>query len=299
MTVIAAVFLIAAMTAILPLMPVHAADITKTSPGEGFVKTEKGTRWKMADGSYLKSDWLHYKGGTWYLNSKGYVCKGLVTVGGKVYYLTKDGKLKKGWIQIDNTVYFFNTDGVRNFTMAVKGKKINSNGTFTEKYAAGLQKKLPKGSDATRQEVRDLAVGIIACTTTDKMSKGQKLYAVYKWLVGYPKYKRTYDTPKGDWTASYALQLLTTRKGNCYRFAATFAYLAKALGYNSRIITGQVSAARGGVTPHGWDEIRSDGKWYVYDPELQFSLHLNLYKLTYSSYPITPLIKQHTWKVKY
>jgi hypothetical protein len=132
MTVIAAVFLIAAMTAILPLMPVHAADITKTSPGEGFVKTEKGTRWKMADGSYLKSDWLHYKGGTWYLNSKGYVCKGLVTVGGKVYYLTKDGKLKKGWIQIDNTVYFFNTDGVRNFTMAVKGKKINSNGTFTE-----------------------------------------------------------------------------------------------------------------------------------------------------------------------
>ena len=46
-----------------------------------------------------------------------------------------------------------------------------------------------------------------------------------------------------------------TEKGNCYNFAAAFAMLARALGYDAEAISGLVG---GELQAHGWVEIVKD-----------------------------------------
>lgn len=71
------------------------------------------------------------------------------------------------------------------------------------------------------------------------------------------------------------------------------------LGYDSYVQAGQCSARRGGYTPHSWVEIKMDGTTYVFDPELQFAGGApDLYKKTYSTYPIT-VKKGKSYKIKF
>ena len=103
--------------------------------------------------------------------------------------------------------------------------------------------------------------------------------------------------PSGDWTGTYAKEILTTGKGNCYRYAAAYAYLAKGLGFESRVVTGQISARRGGVTPHAWTEVKIGDKWYIFDSEMQDAKSKDYYWKTYDNYPTQPLIRQAVWDV--
>ena len=78
------------------------------------------------------------------------------------------------------------------------------------------------------------------------------------YIIDNTSYKRTYDTPAGDWTGEYAMQLYTSGEGNCYRYASAFAYLVSGLGYEARVVTGEIGARRGGTNPHGWAEVKFD-----------------------------------------
>lgn len=79
------------------------------------------------------------------------------------------------------------------------------------------------------------------------------------------------EGPDG-WGIPTALETLQTDTGNCYSFAAKFAYLARGLGFEAY--------ARGGyMTPaedewerlnHGWCDILLDGERYVCDPVLEW-----------------------------
>lgn len=137
--------------------------------------------------------------------------------------------------------------------------------------------------------------------TTADMTQDQKLRAAWNWLLNHASYKRTYDTPSGDWTQQYASELLTTGKGNCYRYAAAFAYLAKGLGYDAEVRTGQISAARGGVTPHGWVVLTINGTEYICDPDMADAKNSpNAYYMkTFAQYPVKPLTTQNTWEINY
>jgi hypothetical protein len=118
----------------------------------------------------------------------------------------------------------------------------------------------------------------------DSMTKSQKLRTVYLFTVTSNTYKREEFKPKKGWEEPRAYEMLTTRKGNCYSYAAAFAYLAKAVGYeNAKPIPSKIQNRNGKQPPHCWVEIKIAGKTYVFDPELQYALKINLYKQTYKT----------------
>lgn len=268
--------------------PVMAAPVqtvaTQEVPTFGFHQDENGVKWMNADGTWAKSCWINYLGLTYHLNSDGYIQVGLTYIDGKTYYLNANGTLTTGWLEIGDGLYFFYEDG----TMAVD--------VTIGPYQFGKDGKLLNSLNVN-SEMQVLVNGIISSVTTADMTQAQKLQACYQYVLDHCSYKRTYETPSGDWTGTFAKEILTTGKGNCYRYAAAFAYLAKGLGYESRVATGQISAARGGVTPHGWTEVKIGGTWYIFDTEMQDAKGRDYYQKIEKTYPTKPLIKQAEWPV--
>ena len=252
----------------------------------GFVQDENGVKWMNADGTWAEDCWIEYLGLTYYLNGDGYIQVGLTYIDGKTYYLNANGTLTVGWLNIGEDLYFFYDNG----TMAVD--------TEIGPYKFGKDGKLISFLNPN-SEMQTLIRGIVASVTNAEMTQMQKLEACYNYILKNCSYKRTYETPSGDWTADYAKDILTTGKGNCYRYAAALAYLAKGVGFETRVATGQISAARGGVTPHAWTEVKIGEEWYIFDSEMQDAKNRDYYYKTYKSYPTKPLIKQAEWAVTF
>lgn len=141
--------------------------------------------------------------------------------------------------------------------------------------------------------------GIIAAVTLPEQTPEEKLQACYQYVLDRTTYKRTYETPSGDWTKQYASDIYDTGYGNCYRYAAAFAYLAKGLGYEVHVCTGKIQAARGGVTPHGWVEVKIGDQWLICDPDMQDAKHSNYYMRTYENYPVKPLITEQIMELSW
>ena len=79
-------------------------------------------------------------------------------------------------------------------------------------------------------------------------------------------------------------------KGNCYVLAAMFCEMARLLGYDAHLISGQVPLLAGGYGPHGWVEIIENGTTYVYDPDYTLETGGNGFALTYG-HTVWPLEK--------
>lgn len=142
---------------------------------------------------------------------------------------------------------------------------------------------------------------VLSGIVTADMPADQQLLAAWNWLLNYASYKRTYETPSGDWTQQYAQEILTSGQGNCYRYAAAFAYLAKEIGCDVKVVTGQINAARGGVTPHAWCVITVNGTEYICDPDMADAKNSPnaYYMVTFDQYPVKPLIAQNTWEIHF
>lgn len=84
----------------------------------------------------------------------------------------------------------------------------------------------------------------------------------YKRVVGFKASK--------GWEKTYAKEMISTKKGSCYHYAALYAFLAKkASGYPVRICIGKTNGFNASVwQPHAWCEIKIKGTWYVCDPNL-------------------------------
>ncbi len=224
---------------------------------------------------------------------------------GKIYCLTSSGTLViNDWANIGGDFFYFGPDGamvtnmiVDGFTVGADGRAIIPAAPVEPVVEAPVEQVVAAPVMNTDSLLAQTCLNIINSVTNPAMTQDQKLSAVYAYVVKNHKYNRTYETPSGNWTGQYALELFTNGYGNCYRFACGFAYLAKALGYETKVITGNVHAARGGVTPHSWVEIFYNGGWYICDPELQMAKGRDLYMKTYANYPIKPLNKQLEWPV--
>lgn len=257
----------------------------------GFLQVEDGVKWVQEDGTFAAGRWLTVADRIFHLNADGYFQSEFTNVDGKVYYLYPRGGMARSWTQIDGDWYYFNLDGSMVANAVIDGCFIGADGKVVP---TGVL--LPIQKTELRERVDAILTSIIQPGMTDE----EKISACYWYMAKSHTYKRDYIRPSGDWTKDYALDIFTTGKGNCYRFAAAFAYLMKELGYETKVITGQVSAARGGTTPHSWTEVYTDGNWYVYDTELQYAAgQHNYYKKTYATYPVKPLIKEQEWAVNF
>ena len=130
---------------------------------------------------------------------------------------------------------------------------------------------VPWDASEDAQAVMEAARDAVRKCTRKGMTMEEKLYASFHYLKdNYLEGVRrdTYTGP--DWPVVYAKDLLIDGKGDCFSFGASFAYMAKAIGYE------EVYACNSGG--HGWTEI--DGKFY--DPE--WATHSDKYSYYGMSY---------------
>lgn len=97
------------------------------------------------------------------------------------------------------------------------------------------------------------------------------LKKAFDYMVAQP-YKSTTMNPKGRWTLSAAKKMYKNKAGNCYEKAALLGWVAKGLGYNADAVAGKlVNISSSGVVksqnPHGWVEVRWNGKRLICDPD--------------------------------
>ena len=117
------------------------------------------------------------------------------------------------------------------------------------------------------------------------MSKDEMLRAVYQYVANsFTRHSDAFYPPgAGGWAPEAALRLLEEGNGSSHGYAALFYELATFVGWQPRLISGGIYGHQtqfeaedgtevhlpGAYTPHAWVEIREDGLFYLYDPEME------------------------------
>lgn len=220
----------------------------------------------------------------YYFNQKHYVVKktGWQTIHGKSYYFSKKGVMyAKRWAKISGKQYYFKANG----RMAASWTKIN--GTyycFTKSGTLDRSTIAKQGENyyfVTAQGTRGSNI-LNGVGVTGAMASSAKLRTCFNYVVNNCRYMGGPVWPARGWEPYHAYKMLTTKRGNCYDFAAAFCYLAKAVGYEGMIcISGQCASASGGYTPHSWCEYGG----VVYDPEISYANGLYLFGVSYGNLP--------------
>lgn len=142
------------------------------------------------------------------------------------------------------------------------------------------------GVRITTPEIKS-AVSFVMKYSNSKSSRQQRLKECYNALCTYP-YQRFYgDRPAAGQMPGYAKYMFTNKKGNCYRYGAALAYIARVLGYDSRVAAGGVTAyAYTSLSAHGWCEILIGSTWKMCDCSMQ-NAHRdkNLFLVARKDYP--------------
>lgn len=190
---------------------------------------------------------------------KGKLRTGWATVKGKKYYYSK-GKLITGWYKISGKTYYFSK------ASADKGAMYTNRIVGTSKENAYYVD--ADGVKVTSDEIQ-YAVNFVNAHTESSWDVGKKLQTCFNYLWKNYSYQRFYETPTASSFSGYATYMFKNKKGNCYRYASSFACIAKVLGYETRVAVGQISSIYGGMTPHGWTEVKVNGTWYMCDANMQ------------------------------
>lgn len=161
----------------------------------------------------------------------------IVTKSGKQYYYNKSGKIVKGKY----------------------GYKIGSK--YYKISKTGVLKKVSK--------VEGLA-GIRMNSYFGK-SKSKALWSAFQWSAKLRYVADNIRIPSGQTKESYfGLYGFQRKRGDCNVQAATFYWMAKALGYKPKFVQGYVpqltKSGKIKYGAHAWVTIKSGGKNYVYDP---------------------------------
>lgn len=122
------------------------------------------------------------------------------------------------------------------------------------------------GDDALDAYVQEALAGLLE----PGMTRWEALRAAYDYTRDSFSYLRRnyYLFRETGWAHDEAMTMFETGRGNCYCYAAVFYYLARQLGYNCIIISGRVGTDG---DPHGWVEMQLDGRWQIFDPELEMA----------------------------
>ena len=129
-------------------------------------------------------------------------------------------------------------------------------------------------------ELDALVEAKLAEITSPEMTRLEMLRAAYdetRDTIVYEarrNFQYTHESAEGPegWGIPTALETLQTNTGNCYCFAAKFAYLARGLGFEAYARGGYMTPAEGDWdwTNHGWCDLLLDGERYLCDPVLEW-----------------------------
>ncbi len=255
----------------------------------GFLKINGNYYYFNSNGA-AQTGWKTIEGrGVYYFAesgaSKGILQTGLQTIGGKIYYFGESGAargvMQTGWKTINGKKYYFIESGAARGTAQTGWIKsgiyyyyFNDTGDMDPNKTVDNK----RGGDATGtalQKTERRAEAIVSQITTSAMTKEQKLKVCFDFVMKEYTGRRP-RTPHyygNDWPVVYANDMFIDGSGNCFSYAAAFAFLAKACGYE------EVYACND--TGHGWTEI--DG--LIYDPEEYRNTKYKYYGTSYSKVP--------------
>lgn len=171
------------------------------------------------------------------------------------------------------------------------GKVYQNNKPVTNKIVGSKAKGYyyvdKTGRKVNTREIRQ-AVDFVMRNSKAGDSRAKRLKACYRALQTYPYFGMTNRAPKAKNLSSYARYMFSHHRGDCYYYASTMAYIARVLGYDSRVAVGGVTA-RGPTAPlslHGWCEVKYGKSWRMLDCSMQRAhLDRNLCLVTRKKYP--------------
>ena len=212
-------------------------------------------------------------------NANGNILTGWQKLAGKWFYGETDtGIMHTGWLELGSTWYYLDPSGaMATGTRTIDGKSysFSSSGAWTQITGnASLDSriiKLAKQQGSLRN-----------CFNWVKNHKHTN------WAAGggVLRYANGTHALSTSWVGAEAQRMLDGKTTDCYAFAACFACLAKALGYDAKVVNGYVPSRSQGWASHSWVEIKQGGTTYVYDPDLGRSIpSVNFYGFTYGSAP--------------
>lgn len=214
--------------------------------------------------------------------NKGYQIVKPCTKNSIVYYFDKNGA---------GTVY----KGTGFIKIAYNGKTktyYSKKGKLLTNQIVGSKKTGYFYVDTTGVKITDktvqYAVKFVRAHTKSSDSSKTKLKKCYNYLWKHYKYQRVYGSknsralnPKAKDMSKISKAMFKSKKGNCHRYASCFAYIARVLGYDSKVAVGSVTSLHGGYTPHGWTLVKYNNsgnkyKWYICDPDMEIN-HVKSY----------------------
>ena len=171
------------------------------------------------------------------------------------------------------------------------GKVYQNNKLVTNKIVGSKTKGYyyvdKTGCKVNTREIRQ-AVDFVMRNSKAGDSRAKRLKACYRAFQTYPYFGMTNRAPKAKNLSSYARYMFSRHRGDCYYYASTMAYIARVLGYDSRVAVGGVTA-RGPAAPlslHGWCEVKYGKSWRMLDCSMQRAhLDRNLCLVTRKKYP--------------
>lgn len=130
------------------------------------------------------------------------------------------------------------------------------------------------------------ALNFLNSVSSDNQTPRDRLLACFRRLCTYT-YSWHPDSPSASVMPRYAADTFRTRVSNCWRFGAAFAYIARVLGYDSRVCIGGVTAYQNhALDNHGWCEIYIGGTWKMVDVSMQMHHpEVNLFLVPRNEYP--------------
>ena len=127
------------------------------------------------------------------------------------------------------------------------------------------------------EDLDRMVAGAIRKNTDEKMTRMDMLRAMYEYTrdhikyVGFGNHEDSYKAAHGKdgWMVESATYALENGTGNCYHFAATFAALARGVGFQAYAASGLIGSED---QEHGWVEIVDDtGEVWYSDPETEYA----------------------------
>lgn len=137
--------------------------------------------------------------------------------------------------------------------------------------------------DKELDKILDNIVKNVTGTGSDALRKG------YDYVSSFP-YRSGSKWPAGSWrtwSVGFAKEMYNNHSGNCYRYASLMCWIARRLGYDASVVSGEVLAHASGRSAHGWCEVKIDGQVYILDPDLQWEIpSRSFYLKTYDNAPV-------------
>lgn len=188
----------------------------------------------------------------------------------------RDGEKQTGWCRIANKYYYFNKKGV------LQKNKIAGNKKGGYYYVD------PNGIRVT-DNVIQYAVKFVMKHSDSQGPPKKRLKSCYKALCKYHYQRSSSGRPGAKKMKPYAFYLFRNKKGDCYQYSSALAYIARVLGYDSRISVDNT------ITTHSWCEIKVNGKWKVCDCTIQMTnKETNFFLVDKKKYPSLIKIKWGT-----